>query len=344
MPLEFESTQPSDLHKITEALIAGFAAPPDADFLDPELLRWKYFEPGPEWQGSRSYILRKDNVIKAHCGVWPMNLEVSHQRVTCNCYVDWVGDRDTPGAGVLVKKKLMSMADTGVVVGGTADTRAVVPRIGFRQVGEVVTFVRVVRPWKQHRNRPKERPFKAVARLARNVSWSLSPGTAETAGWRMEPLERFEAWVEVGDQTGFASPYRPAEYLNYWLRLPVAKVLPFAILHHEERRGYFLLVNIQGQTRLADIRLFSKDPNHWRVAYGLATREAEANPATYEIVAIASTPLAISSLLANGYRRRGAEPLFLYDPKRKLDNAAIFLNLIDGDGAYLYDPKHPFNT
>jgi hypothetical protein len=103
-------------------------------------------------------------------------------------------------------------------------------------------------------------------------------------------------------------------------------------------------VNIHGQTRLADIRLFSKDPEHWRVAYSVATREAEANPLTYEIVTIASTPLAISSLLANGYRRRGAEPLYLYDPKRKLDESAIFLNLIDGDGAYLYDPQHPFNT
>jgi hypothetical protein len=273
-----------------------------------------------------------------------MNLNLSHQRVTCNCFVDWVGDRDTPGCGVLVKKKLMALADTGVVVGGTADTRAVVPRIGFRHVGEVVTFARVVRPWKQHVNRPKENPLKAVARLARNVAWSLPPGTAETVGWRIEPLERFETWAEVGDESGFASPYRTAEYLNYWLRLPVAKVMPFAILHDEKRRGYFLLVNIQGQTRLADIRVFSKDPAQWRVAYGFATREAEANPLTYEIVAIASTPLAISSLLANGYRRRGAEPLFLYDPKRKLDNTAIFLNLIDGDGAYLYDPSHPFNT
>src|SRR5258705_7258331 len=147
MGLQFQPTQLSDLDDIAEALIAGFNASADARFADRELLKWKYFERGPEWEGSRSYILRKDDIIKAHCGVWPMNLEFSGQRVTSNSFVDWISDRNTPGAGVMLKKKLMNLTDTGVVVGGTEDTRRVVPRIGFEQVGEVVTFARVVRPW-----------------------------------------------------------------------------------------------------------------------------------------------------------------------------------------------------
>jgi hypothetical protein len=58
---------------------------------------------------------------------------------------------------------------------------------------------------------------------------------------------------------------------------------------------------------------------------------------------IASTPFAKEALEANGYRERGIDPLFLYDPGKKLTDAPpIFLNLIDGDGAYLCDPEHPF--
>jgi len=306
-------------------------------------LQWKYFEPGPAWEDSRSYVLRKDGVIKAHCGVWPMNLEFSGQQISCNCFVDWVSDRGLPGVGVLLKKKLMSLADTAIVVGGSADTRAVVPRIGFKHTSDVTTFVRVVRPWKQQGSRPIERLPKSVARLARNSLWSLSRKEGLPEGWRSEPLLVFDSWVDAHHMSECPTPVRSADYLNFWLRLPGTKVSGFAILYEDQRRGYFLLSRVAGQMRIADIRLWSGDPADWRIAYSLATRAAEADPAACEVLAIASTPFAHDALTANGYHQRGTEPLFLYDPKKKLANApAMFLNLIDGDGAYLYDPENPF--
>src|SRR5690349_4325084 len=165
MPLEFQPSTPADIEAIASALVSGFHASPDALFVNRDLLRWKYFETGPDWMGSRSYTLRKDGAIKAHCGVWPMNLQFGDQRITCNSFIDWVSDAGTPGSGVSLKKKLMKMTDAGVVVGGSADTREVVPRIGFKHVGEVVTFARVIRPLKLSRERPSESPLKAAARL-----------------------------------------------------------------------------------------------------------------------------------------------------------------------------------
>ena len=343
MPLEFQPSTPADVEAIASALVTAFHASPDATFVNRDLLRWKYFEPGPDWIGSRSYMLRKDGAIKAHCGVWPMNLQFGSQRISCNSYIDWVSDSDTPGAGVLLKKKLMKLTDTGVVVGGSTDTREVVPRIGFKIIGEVATFARVIRPLKLSRRRPSESPLKAAARLGRNTFIAKTARSRSSQGWRTQQTHRFESLPEFSHQDTRVMPARTVEYLNYWLRLPVTEILAFDILKGDEVRGYFLLSAVMNQTRIADIRIWSDDPADWATGYGLATTAAASNAETCEVMAIASTPFAKEALLANGYRQRGIDPFFFYDPGEKLREAPpIFLNLIDGDGAYLSDPGYPF--
>ena len=342
MPLEFQPSTPADIEAIASALVNAFHASPDAPFVDRDLLRWKYFETGPDWTGSRSYRLTKDGAIKAHCGVWPMNLQFGSKRITCNSFIDWVSDSDTPGSGVLLKKKLMKMTDTGVVVGGSADTREVVPRIGFKLVGEVATFARVVRPLKLLRRRPSESPLKAAARLGRNTFIAKSARSRSPQGWRTQQKHHFDALPELAHETR-VMPARTVEYLNFWLRLPITQILAFDILKGEDVRGYFLLSSVMNQMRIADIRIWSDDLAEWTAGYALATETAASNPETCEVMAIASTPFAKQALQANGYRARGTDPFFLYDPGEKLKGApSIFLNLIDGDGAYLCDPSYPF--
>jgi hypothetical protein len=73
MNLDIRPLTPDDLPELSRILIAGFHAPPDADFAAPEVLRWKYLEPlGPQVQeegnqgvasiadGPRSYIARDE--------------------------------------------------------------------------------------------------------------------------------------------------------------------------------------------------------------------------------------------------------------------------------------------
>src|SRR5262245_36916075 len=171
MALEFSPTIPGDLEAVSSLMLTAFKAEHDAPFVDRKLLHWKYFEPGPPWKGSRGYVLKGGESIAAHCGIWPINLSFQDKQVTCNCFVDWVSDRTLPGAGFLLKRKLLTMAQTAIVVGGTDDTRAVVPKLGFRLVGEVGFFVRMVRPWKQFRTRPSEGVGRDAARLLRNTAW-----------------------------------------------------------------------------------------------------------------------------------------------------------------------------
>jgi hypothetical protein len=177
----------------------------------------------------------------------------------------------------------------------------------------------------------------------RNSVWSLSRTDIVPNGWRARRLEFFDAEMRVPRVSAWPTPNRSAEYLNYWLRLPVAQVSAFSILYHDKPVGYFLLTRVKGQTRIADVRLWTAKEEDWSSAYGLATREARADSETCEILAIASTPFARRALRENGYRERGSEPIYLYDPRKRLAHTpGIFLNMIDGDAAYLYDVEHPF--
>lgn len=355
MAIQIQSTTFSDLDAVVEALLTGFNAAPDASFVDRRLLEWKYFESGPRWEGTRSYLLRKGDAVQAHCGVLPVPMEFAGGIVTCLCFLDWVGSQKFPGAGVLLKQKIMSFAETAMVVGGTADTRAIIPRLNYNVVGEVGVFARVVRPWKQFLTRPTEGIGKGAARLARNTMWSRATGGAIPEDWSAVRLQSFDSdFAQVLNRPArpaHPTPERSSDYLNYWLRCPASEVAGFALLKGGRIRGYFMLTRMGGQARIIDIRLApgegtdSPEQTEWNAAYALAGQMAKDDPGTCEILAMASTEFAQKALLSSGFRQKGSLPFSLYDPKGKLSAApAVFWNMIDGDIAYLYDPASPYIT
>lgn len=346
MALQLLTTVPADMDAISGLMLDSFKAGPDAFFVDRQLLHWKYFESGPMWKGSRGYVLKKDEVIQAHCGVWPLDLQFAGGQVTCLCFMDWVGGRSLPGAGFLLKKKLLTYAETAIVVGGTDDTRAVIPRLGFEPVGEVKFFARIVRPWKQFRTRPSEGLARDAARLIRNAGWSRAMVNATIPKeWTVVAVKSFEEVAIDGSQRQYPTPQRSVEYLNYWLRCPAAILSGFALQKESMTYGYFLLSRVGGQSRIADMRLSSSKQDEWNAAYALAALTAAADPNTCEIAAVASTDFSEIALRSSGFRQRGSAPLFVYDPKRKLKQSPpIFWNQIDGDAAYMQDPEHPYTT
>src|SRR4029077_8921668 len=130
------------------------------------------------------------------------------------------GGKSLPGAGFLLKKKLLTYAETAIVVGGTDDTRAVIPRLGFESVSEVKFFARIVRPWKQFRTRPSEGVARDAARLVRNAGWSRAKVNATIPkDWTVAAVKSFaEVAMDGGHQLQYPTPHRSVEYLNYWLR------------------------------------------------------------------------------------------------------------------------------
>jgi hypothetical protein len=350
MATQVQPSTSSDLNAIVALMCGAFGVGRDAYFVAPRLLLWKYPEAGSASELPRSYVLRQGDTPVAHCGAVRLTLMLPPvdgrdraRPVSAIAFMDWVGARQLPGAGIILKKKLMGQADVAIVVGGTGDTRAALPRIGFTTRQDVVFFARVARPFRQAGLRPEGNKWKDAARLARNVAWSLTPlGTVRPA-WRAVRVERFST-VPASDHAAVL-PQRQAAYLNYWLQCPVGRTAGYAIHDGDEAIGHFLVTLVGGQARITDVRVNTDRPEHWELAYRLATRTASADPETCEVVCIASAPAMQDALLACGFRERTRLPLYVADPKGKLKDAPpVGWSLIDNDLAYIYDAANPFLT
>jgi hypothetical protein len=134
---------------------------------------------------------------------------------------------------------------------------------------------------------------------------------------------------------------RTPELLNYMLACPGAAFSGDEIRASGDAAGYFLLARVNGQARIADLWT----TGDWPSAYALALRTAAADPATCEVAAAASTAARRTAIEACGFQPRGADPIFLYDPHRRLAaSPPLDLQLIDGDECCLNNPGDPFWT
>lgn len=349
MPVDFEQSRPEDLDQIAALLAGVYNAPPDSYFLNRDLLAWKYFGDLGDGSTSRSYVLRKGSEILAHCAVWPHTLlhfvDGVEKHTSAVCFVDWAAGRQLPGSGILLMKRMFGLADVGIVAGGSADTRKVIPKLGFTPFGEAEFFARVVRPFEQMRTRPKESTAKAAARLARNAMWSLR-GLPSASGWTARPMSTFEA-ITQEFVANVATPLRTPAFVNHWLALPSAapaRISAFELLQNGEHRGHFVLSSVSGQMRIADVRV-TGDASSWTAAYAVAARTASDDSMTCEIVAVASTPQARAAIAECGFAARSTSPLFIYDPEKHLGaSGPIFWNYLDDDTAYIYDPAAVYMT
>jgi len=347
MPLQFASSTPAQQQSIAAFLVATFREKPDAPFVDPLHLHWKFHEPRPDWNGSRSYVLSNGERIAAHGCACPVTFLTATGKVTSNHPIDWAAARSFPGAGVALLDKLGSMTDTLLAVGGSADTLQVLPKLGYRQACQRDVYVRVVRPWSQMRTDPYPRGWKQPLRLLRNLAWKVIAAPASFSGWSFAPAASFgDDILPLLPRSGdlpFTPAARSPQLLNYMLRCPGAAMSGYLIHERDTLRGWFLLSRVGGQGRIADLWIDSLALGDWIAAYALATQAAAADPQTFELVAAASVPMICRAIRAAGYRRYSGEPVFLRDPDSLLNQAPpLSVALMEGDAAYLSDPSYPY--
>ncbi len=339
MPLRFEATRPEEIAELAEFLRVAFSAPQSAAFLEPALLRWKYFAPRPDWSGPRSYMLRQDGRIVAHGCAWPVILRgASGREVASARVIDWAASAAVPGAGVVLFRKMAALADTLLAVGGSPDTRALLPNMGFRRLGELGIYALPLRPWKQFKDRGG-RGGKGWLRLARNAAWRGMQAWTEKsrAGlWSVRRIDCFDA--------AFPSP-RPVEHLNFLLRCPAAAFSGYAIERGGVRAGGFVLVRIRHQARIAALWIAPENRGELPAAYAAAIDAAQRDGEAYEVKAAATEEAARRAIETAGLRRRGGEPVYVYDRARKLEDAGPpALELLDGDECWLDAPDFPYET
>ncbi len=319
----------------------SFHAPEDAPSLDRSLLTWKYYEAGPSWNGSRSYVLSDRGAFVAHAAIWPLQIRLQSGVRTGIGFCDWAASEEQRGVGLLLLKKLTTLAPFVLVIGGADITRQILPRVGFKPWAELPVYARVLRPVRQMLSRTSLN-WKEPARLARNAAWSFA-GLAPSGGWTAEfAISDADTISRSHEQTGSINS---REFVAFLLKCPTITFRSVLLRKEGVAQGYAVVSTVGGQARLADLRIELRAQADWDSALAvvvcLLRRETDAS----ELIAIASVPHLQTSLETNGFRMREQRPLVVLDPEGKMYEEPVpQLGMLVDDASFLHIPEFPFLT
>ncbi len=348
LTLSPDTTKPGQVAEVTWLFRAAFGPDVPPELFAPTFLSWKFFQDRPGWPGSRSYVVAQDDAIAAHACVWPSAFHTPAGVITCCHLLDWAASPVAVGAGISIYRDLIELSDIVIAIGGSRQARRLLPKLGFRPYGSARYFARVIRPLRQFLARPKASMCREIVRLGRNAVWTIPPLKPARAGWTAGQA-RSGRWLDdlVADPADrpFSPGVRSSALVKYLLDCPAARCHLYAISSQTEARGYFLLNEVNGQTRIIDLFVRSSEAGDWETAYRLALRAAADLPETCEAVATSSLPWLDPILERCGMRERIAKPILVYDRRGLLSGAPpLHVQMVDSDAFFLYSPSFPFLT
>jgi hypothetical protein len=340
-------TEQTEIRAFLEAAFGNPTMP--AVLTSSQLLEWKAFVPRPDWLQPRSYTLRQANSIAAHACVWPTGFRTPSGDVGCSHLLDWAADPAAAGAGVTIYRHVMQLTDTVLAIGGSSQARRLLPRIGFKPYGTFEFYGRVIRPFRQYRQRPRPSPLREIARLGRNFIWSLPPLGAPGGAWSVARMDRAAAWVDELVARYVPKTWCPGRrssaLINYLLDCPAAGCSFYSLACDGVPRGYFILNEVRGQTRVVDMFLNSEERRCWQSACCLALRTGASLASTCEVVVATSLPWLAAVFRSCGFRKCNERPIMLYDSRQMLTNAPpLQIQMVDSDAFYIHDLSYPFLT
>ncbi len=333
MKATFRATTPADQVPLSDLLAQAFDVRPTSSLLDPAVLDWKYWKPRQDWDEPRSYVLENDGRMVAHAGIWPVIFP--KERVRGVQMIDWCATKGSPGAGLALVQKLAGMFDFMYSIGGSDQTRKVLPAFGFAEVAKAWTAARPLRPLRQILTHQTVN-WKLAPRLVRNLLWSKS-SDASAPGWRTVKLNPSDIPSELiaSSETTQFSP-RPAEFFEYLLQCPSVRYQLHGIAKEEDLQGYFALGVLRGQARVGGVWLRNPSQEHWRIAYALAQEVARRLPGAYEIAATGSQGPSGQAATECGLRIIRNTPVYVLNKKGKFTLPKDFqFQMTDDDAAFL---------
>ena len=334
----FRPTLPNEQAKVLAFIKRVFATESTPASVEPKYVYWKYFQVRECWSGSRSYVLDRQNSIRAHGAVHPGTLLWNGKCYRTIHIIDWAADPNVPGAGVSLLDRMTRMVDITYAIGGSAATKALVPEFGFKPMNELWVCARPLRPFRQILTH-QVRNIKLIPRFIRNTAWSLIPALRPDENWVALPAKPEDIAPELWptDSSGLGVIQRGSSFFQYFLTCDNVAFELYQIYKHGLAVGYFCLVWVPGQVRIADLWMPSMAQEDLVAAYRLATLTAFERGDASEIVAASSTPVGQQSLLRSGFRVRSREPIMVY-PRERFGGRPVTLHLqmIDNDAAHMH--------
>jgi hypothetical protein len=325
---------PADAPAITALLLQAGLRPN----IDPDQLYWKYWQERDDWKGARSFVLARGEEILAHTGIVPGSCAWTAGRGRIVHMIDWAARPGAAGAGVSLMKSIGRTTDVLLSVGGSEDTRKLLPHLGFHALGTATGFVRPLHPTELLKRRPGSgwrQPF----RFARSLAWAAAapshvPGTSQVRRIDRAEIACLDSVLPRAGRN-VAVLERSGALFRYMLDCPIVPMELYSFAGSERVLGYFLLAFAPGQARLADCWIDSDDPTDWQALIQHAVLRAKSRPGVAEIVAQSSDAALSRNLLECGFHARRAEPIHALPCNRfELPPEPLRVQMLDNDAAY----------
>jgi len=334
----FRATTPADFEPIAELCTRAFAIDPDNSFHDRDYQNWKYWKPHPDWEGSRSYVIDRDGKMAAHGCTWPMRFLAISRAWRGQYLIDWAADASVTGAGILLLRRTAALVEGVCVVGGSAMTLAILPKIGFREFNPMWFAARPLHPLLQIRTH-QTRNWKLPLRLVRNTLLRYWPPLPAAPGWETvacAPGDIPESlWPQPSGTLVVCG--RSAAQFDFLLQCPAVRFSFHGLSRQGKLAGYFCLGLTQRQVRIVDLWTPSQTVEDWTAAYATAFRAALRVPGAAEVAAASSLPAGQQALLRCGFRILEKTPVKLYGSKEFLSCGETFhIQMADSDVSFMH--------
>lgn len=305
----------------------------------PQDLHWKYWRERFDWQGARSFILTDEDRVIAHGSAVPGSIAWGDRRASVLQVVDWAASPRFPSAGVSLFRQVGQLADIHVSVGGSRDTREIIPLIGFKPLCDITGYVRPLRPWRILA--PGARVgWRLGARLLRGLLWKVRAPPIDAGDFRARRIGPEElallGCVLPHPKAGLAVLERSPALFAHALACPMVASELYGIEQRGRMRGYFLLTFAPAQARVADLWVESEDPAEWRAGIHCAIGRAMQHEEVAEIIGWASTPELSARWRECGFHARTEDPVMVRQRGALQIPSRVHLQMLDTDAAYLH--------
>jgi hypothetical protein len=341
----FRPSTVADEGAIVALLRESLGLAPGHPTLDPNLLRWKYWEPRADWVGSRSYVYLRNGQIVAHGAVIPNVCLWQGHRITMLHVIDWAAKPDSGGSGVALMKQIGKLTDAMFAVGGSELTQQILPVIGFSGCDTTVTrYARPVRPLLRFVN-PEYWSWRLAPQAMRGALWALTAPSRRDIEWNSHRILADQLTADSiiwpSAKSGIAAFERSNAAMSYLLRCPTTPMELYSVHGDGRPRGYFLLAFAPAQARIVDCWIDSSDLTEWSAMVQLAVEQAKAHSQVQEVVSMCSDPILGAALLNRGFRIRQAIPMWLrVAGGAARPDAGIRFLMADSDEAFLHNGRN----
>lgn len=332
MAREIRPTSLEEVDTVSRYLTEHFHTPAEAEFAQPGVLRWKYFEPRDDRQVPRSLVAYENGVLVGHGGMchgWFHRGGAPAWKVSVMHGIDWVSQPDRPSTGALLMMRGHSYSETQYALNYNESARRVIERAGYELVDKILVYQKVLRLG--FRLAAPDSLPKAIAQMVRDAARaSMHRAQRPPMGLRLRSVTAFGAEVEgilARAPDGLIFTSRQPAWLNHALRYPRSRLTGWLIEEGSDLRG-FALLNLVARPalrmgRIVECFLDTDDARIWHAALASLVDELRAQNADVA-ECFASTPWMTEGLKRNGFYATHQVNFLLRDRQKLLPPGARF--------------------